>query len=315
VAVATASLLDRPTPLGHRLRAWWRGESFARPRRAAPSSRRRADAFVEATAPGAPLEFDDGPYWTAERIDVTQRIWGRGCARAPGGAYLIESAKPLALTPEMSVAELGSELGGFSRLLSERFGVFMRGWELSPPLVDAANEASRMAGMQRRAAFQHLDPEGLALEAESLDRIILRDCLHRIEDKGAFIDGLLAALKPRGHLMALEYLRGDDEPGDASLADWSAGRETPAAPWSCNEMEGVLVASGMVVHVFKDESRDLCRAVVQAWDRFRMLIEADGGIDPRLARSVILEGEKWLATVLALDSGRLRFCRIHATMP
>ena len=80
--------------------------------------------------------------WDAKRVNISQYIWGEGYCGPGGPEHIVSMSKLLALSPKMSMMCLGAGLGGPTRTLADKFGVWVSGYEESEHLVEAGNELS-----------------------------------------------------------------------------------------------------------------------------------------------------------------------------
>ena len=102
-------------PFRVKLFAWWRGYDPADVYPGDPvelefdTRRRSPDAQVAGVAKTRKTQV---PLWTADRIQVVERLWGPGL-HTPGGEEHVKTlVKPFGLNPTMTVLDLGAGLQG-----------------------------------------------------------------------------------------------------------------------------------------------------------------------------------------------------------
>lgn len=290
-----------------RLRAWWTGE--ARPRDAA------APRAPEPAAANAPLPEAEAqrPFWTAERIEVAQRLWGREHVTPGGEDFTRDLLKPLALDPSLTVLELGCGLGGATRLMHRSFGVWPKGLEPDQALAEAGMALSVKAGLAKKAPVLHADLGRLEIKPGGQDRLILRDLLHTVEDKRGVLRIAVDALKKRGQLLLTDFVLADEGAAAApAVAAWSAGEPVPSRPWSVRALREEMKELKLRVHVLEDETALLRRMILGGWKAVQASLRCEP-LPPALTGTMLDEGERWARCAAALDGGALRYIRVVAS--
>src|SRR3989337_2916840 len=108
-------------PFSVRLKAWWEGYDLAvRPKqKTALDMGDLAQDAVRYEAPEPRLV----------RLEVMQQIWGKGMSGPGDEEYILRLVKPLGLKPAHTVIDFGAGLGGATRLISEKFDIWITGLE------------------------------------------------------------------------------------------------------------------------------------------------------------------------------------------
>lgn len=175
--------------------------------------------------------FDDAAKWSGVFDDPARDAWQKP-------ARVVEL---LALAPGMSVADIGAGTGYFLPYLSKAVGP-------TGKVVGQDLEASMVKWMTDRAAKDKLanvearqgaadDPK---LDPASLDRVLVVDVWHHVEDRPAFAKKLAAALKPSGTITIVDFTKE------------SPHGPPPAMRLSQEAITADLVAAGLKVTVHKD---------------------------------------------------------------
>src|SRR3546814_6096004 len=71
----------------------------------------------------------DAPEPRSMRLEVMQQIWGKGMSGPGDEEYILRLVKPLALNPAHTVIDVGAGLGGATRLIAEKFDIWITGLE------------------------------------------------------------------------------------------------------------------------------------------------------------------------------------------
>jgi cyclopropane fatty-acyl-phospholipid synthase-like methyltransferase len=302
--------------LGQKIHAWWEGydvDAMLALTKTAPEAAIETKAAPSArTAGNAELPFDP---WSADRTDVAQLIWGKGFCGPGGPDYIIGMSKLLALTPEMSIADLGACLGGAARVLAEHFGVWVTGFETSEHLVKAGNEISYMAGMSRKAPLKHLDIYTKEPFERRFDRIYGHGFLSKLQQLSDMTSKVAAALKDDGLMLVTDYFVRDKKTlADPEVIEWLATE--PHSP-HLHTVENVLKefdAKKLLVRVNEPITDQYSKLVTAGWKSANhvvseLMAEEDTA---RLVPVLLREAEIWTRRLKMFSSGKVEVRRILA---
>ncbi|GHF13165.1 hypothetical protein GCM10017044_03930 [Kordiimonas sediminis] len=307
-------------PLKLRLAAWWEGYDPEELR-----SRLAARMPEEPTAPAkekpkkeaAPIPQDRSELdpWDADTINIAQYIWGEGFCGPGGPEYIVALSKLLALSPEMSMLEIGAGLGGRARVLADKFGVWMTGFEENDMMVAKGRELSKMAGMEKKAEIVKYDPSVHEGFLRNFDRALAKESLYTIQDKSKIIGQVEEKLKPGGLFLITDYvLSSEAVVGKESYGEWKVGERYNPYPILTSDYEEILKSKRLQVRVSEDISDQYITMINQAWagaDKVaaKLAKEEDGA---RLIQVLMKEAEYWTRRKKMLESGDLRLWRFVA---
>lgn len=313
VADARFRLLDRLGALvglgpdswmRQRLSAWWDGHDL--PERPAESAAPQATASAEKKDDPRRLLPDR---WSPDRIKVSELIWSDGFTFPGGAEHVLKLVKPLGLTKERTILDLGSGLGGAARLIAKTFGTWVTGMEASPTLAKAGMFASEMAGLAKRAPIEWFDPRTVVLQAKKYDAVFARLVFLSLADKKRLLAEIYKALKPGGQLMFIEFvLRAKDATGPKVQA-WVSGEEQKPELWTLDEYKNALASSRFDVRVTEDITAEFRGLVLEGWKRLAQNLQPKALKAEEIA-SLTREIELWSRRIGALDSGDLRMVRL-----
>jgi len=278
-----------------KLNAWWR----RRKRDPAPAPVARPPYAAPESEP--PL---DGP-------TLVQWLWGAGCHTPGDGEHVLDLVKPFALNPAMSMLYLGAGLGGGARAIATKFATYVTGLERDATLARRGMEMSTLQGMQKRAPVSVYDPETIEFRAGSFDCILARQTTYTLPDKEKLLGALAHALKPRGHLLLVDYMLDPKHPAGPELETWRRQQETPPQLWSAPQYVNCLKHLGLDIRVTEDTTDKFRRLVISGWGQMITTVDL-GGLPKRHLLAVVDEAERWVQTIAALDAGALRTYRIYA---
>lgn len=112
----------------------------------------------------------------------------------------------LALDPGATVADVGAGTGYFAPHLSTAVGPDGRvlALDVEPNMVAHMQERFAEAGLQNAEA-RVVQPDDPGLEPESVDRVLVVDTWHHIEDRARYAERLAGALRPGGSVLVIDF--------------------------------------------------------------------------------------------------------------
>ncbi|WP_259782740.1 methyltransferase domain-containing protein [Aestuariispira ectoiniformans] len=312
--MAPKSPKDKPKiPFRLRFKAWWEGvdaESYLKLERDDPDHSDSNAIHVD------DVEEED-TNWPESRVSFLTRLWGGEDQEEvvhPGGTeYTMMLAKPLGLNETKTVLDLCAGLGGGTRELSKQFNLWIEGMEADPELANLANDLSIKHGMEKRAPIQTFDPNKLELPEKRYDAIMIRESMFAYPSRGSLIEKAFNSLKPRGHLLITDYVLKQPDSIDARpVAIWQENHPTKPLPWTMAEYKRAVLNLSMNLHIHEDRTDEYRTLVLNGWSTYvNQLQKSD--LDRDTVNELMHEAQYWLRLVRALESGELRYMRIHAT--
>ncbi|WP_431855161.1 methyltransferase domain-containing protein [Azospirillum sp.] len=304
-----------PLNLKTRLYAWWEGYDLAGLKRRKGEDAAGSAPASAAKSAGKPPEAGQNrwgkPLWSATRIEVAERLWGKGFSTPGGTEHISYLVKPMGLNPAMSALDLSAGLGGASRTMAQQFGCWVTGLEASPLLAKAGMERSHMAGLDKRAPIEGYDPECFSFP-KRVDGIVYKEGLFTVRDKDQMFDGIEAALKPRGHLLITDYILGP-KPNRAMVAAWAEHEPQEPNLWSLEQMQNAFAQRNLDLRIAEDITDTHRHLILTALQGFTQVLE-QYSLAHETKVAVMDEIELWARRVSALDNG-LRCYRFYALKP
>ena len=120
----------------------------------------------------------------------------------------------LAVSPGAAVLDIGCGVGAASRMLAARHGAQVDGIDLTPELVAAATELTRLTGTSN-ARFQVASALDLPFPDNSFDLAIMMHVGMNIADKPALFVEVARTLRPGGRFGVYDVMR--TSPGDLAF--------------------------------------------------------------------------------------------------
>lgn len=129
-----------------------------------------------------------------------------------GGAIATRQLAEFAgLKPGERVVDLGSGIGGPSRLLAAEFSCDVTGVDLTPEFVDAARVLTEKCGLSATCRFEAGDATALPFPEGSFDAAWTQHVVMNIQDRKGFYGEAFRVLKPGGRLAFFDLLLGDEK--------------------------------------------------------------------------------------------------------
>jgi cyclopropane fatty-acyl-phospholipid synthase-like methyltransferase len=310
---------DASVPLKLRLKAWWEGydtdDIKKRITERQPADEAKQEAAQTFEAPKAPATAENLDPWDNATVDIAQYIWGKGFCGPGGPDYIVSLSKLLALSPEMSMLQIGAGLGGPARVLVDRFGVWMTGFEESQNLGDKGRKLSKMAGLEKKAQLEQYEPETFDGFDRKYDRALSKEALYTIEDKAAMIAKIEDKLKPGGLFLLTEYVISSDAVlGKDRYKEWVVGERQHPYPVLSDELVEMLKKNRLQVRVSEDISMQYVDMINKAWAGADEVADKlgkreDGTI---MIQTLMREAEFWTRRKKMLETGDLKLWRIVA---
>ena len=265
--------------------------------------------FLEEAAPD--------PVWPRAKIEMSQRVFGRGFTAPGGDDYVIDVVKSVGLDPVQSVLDLSMGLGGADAAIAGKYGVWVNGYERNPALFDIAQTVlpSIKSGDQVRTNFY--DPDTLELQRKKFDVILSSESMHAVKDRAVLIGKIYDALKDWGQFLMSDFvLPGEGEPSKR-LATWLENRGEPVALWTRDQYETAFTEHKFDVRFMKDESDIYQQMIRHNFAEFVETLNADKAVtETPVGRAALVElAEDWSRLASLLQDGELQLIRFLAMKP
>lgn len=131
-----------------------------------------------------------------------------------GGAEATQALlAQLDLSPDMTVVDIGSGLGGAARRVAMQHGCRVTGVDVTPEFVETANALTKMVGLNDMVTFRQGSGVALPLEDSSADLALMIHVGMNISDKPALFAETARVLKPGGTFAVYDVMIGA-RPGD-----------------------------------------------------------------------------------------------------
>ncbi len=160
---------------------------------------------------------DDPDYAHPGKLEL---IWGEGFM-SPGGPDEVGRIVGPSDLHGRAVLDLGCGLGGADVALVTKHGAgSVLGADVQADLLHKATQRAARLGLQDRIQYQRITPGPLPFADASFDAVFSKDALLHVADKPALYHELFRVLRPGGHLLISDWLRGPGQNTDALLAEF-----------------------------------------------------------------------------------------------
>lgn len=298
----------RPS-IKRRLKAWWdgyelEGETVART--AAEASEREK------------IVINDGPPtvkgWSLSRQQSVVTLFGEGMTRCIPDDVKENLTQPLGINKKLSVAEIGSGLGGFARWVSSAYNAYVTGYDSDQILQDAAIEMTKMAGRANKVNFFHCDFEKFNPKERSADVVYASEALFPVENKAGCFAAIYKMLKPSGQFMMSDYMLEGIAQDAPELKDWRSAEPAGAHPIDVQETRNLLTSKGFEVSIAENVTVAYKANVLRAFADYAART-GNGEKSGHLHEWILKEGELWMRRIKLMEAGHLKVFRIYARKP
>ncbi len=305
---------SRPVKIPFRVRfsAWWQGYDPADVYAGDPvalefdTGRRKAAPVASAGPPKKKV-----PLWTADRIQVAERLWGAGMHTPGGDAHVQTLVKPFGLNPTMTVLDLGAGLGGCSRSMAKTYGSWVTGFEQWPILAEAGMLRSRMAGLDKKAPIELYDPLTTQLKPRGYNCVFAKESFFTIADKARLFEQIAGTLRPGGQLCFTDYMLPESAKPTRAVDLWMANEPQEPFPCSSQDILDLLAHHKLDVRIAEDITDMHQALILQGWRDLTQAL-APGSVAPETLPHLVNEAELWARRGAVLRSGDVRVYRFYA---
>ncbi|HEX6979002.1 MAG TPA: methyltransferase domain-containing protein [Alphaproteobacteria bacterium] len=194
-----------------------------------------------------------------------------------------ELARRLDLTPDTRVLDVGSGIGGPSRLLAAEYGCHVVGIDITDDYCRAATAIAHWLGLDGRLEYRHGDALAMPFGDASFDVVWTQHAAMNIPDKARLYAEIFRVLRPNGRLALYDVLQG---PGGAPHfpVPWAS---EPAISFlvTPDELRRLLEGAGFATESWTDRSAEGC-----AWAR-RTDERLSAGAAPPLGGALLHGGD------------------------
>ncbi|OUR79928.1 hypothetical protein A9Q83_03010 [Alphaproteobacteria bacterium 46_93_T64] len=293
-------------PLKERLKLWWDGYEL-----------HEKSETVVTVAEDLPIE-DDGPPtvqgWSVSRQKSVITLFGDGMTRCIPDSAKKRLTNPMGLNKTMSIAELGSGLGGFSHWVVEQFDTYVDAYEESEELVEASTNLTKMAGLSKYIKYKHIDFEKFEAKSKSANVVYSSEALFCVKNKLDCFRRIFGMMKPEGQFMMSDYMLDGATIEDPAIVKWIEAEPNTPHVVDVQQIRTLLTKAGFEVSIAEDTTAEYKANVLKAFSKYATLT-GSGEKSGHLHGWVLREGELWTSRVQAMETGALKVFRIYARVP
>lgn len=245
-------------------------------------------------------------------IEIKEYIWGRDTIYPGELDYMLNQSKTLGLKSSMNFINLTAGLGGLCRKVASDYDMWATGLERNQEFADSAMQRSVDAGLSKKAAIEHYDPDKLSLKEKYYDGIIAQDLLYKIKNKNEFLDVVSHSLKHCGQFIFTDFVFTDDQHANNFdlLAFWSDIEKEFIFPISLSEYQDILSNEGyqFEIRIQEDISEHIKTIVLQKLGDMLLRVQNK---KPSLVflKAVFKEISVWATKISLMDQKIIRSYR------
>ena len=287
-------------------------------RSSAPPPLTQRPAFGSALAAAATaLSADNGESqvqtpWPADRLALTNQLWGAGFIFPGGETETLRLARPLGMSATANLLLVGVGAGGPASGIARNLGATVTAMDNDPSLLAAARGLITRSQLRKKVTIKPWDPDNPVFDGKSYLHCLALEPFHNACPE-PILDGLVRSLKPGGQLVVTALAAEVPlKPTDPAVRRWAElEHRDPAnllAPVAVSRMLGRV---GLDVRAAEDLSKRHLDHAIVGW---RALLHDLGAYKPTPgeAARLVAEAELWRLRQRMLRDGRLRMMRWHA---
>jgi cyclopropane fatty-acyl-phospholipid synthase-like methyltransferase len=273
-------------------------------------------ASEDASAPRAATEKSDKAseptvHWGKWRIDLMERLWGKGFLLPGGTEFVHELTKPLSLGSKASVLVLGAGMGGPSNLIAEEFGAFIDGVEPDPELAAASTKRAAVVKGISRVKIMNLTIDDDDAFSRKYDAIFGQEILLKRADKSVFLKRCVNALKDNGKLVITDFTSTDDTAADA-IVPWLKSEEAAGPILDESQLREIFTENGFRMRTIEDMTDRYVGLVLDGWTALEESLR-ENSADREILLGMLEEAERWTQRITLLKSEQIGYTRLFAT--
>jgi len=171
---------------------------------------------------------------------------------AGGPAATLEVLERLHLTDDAHLLDVGSGLGGPSRLAASTVPVHVTGADLTPEFVDTARALTQLVGLADRVSFEMASGTSLPFRDASFDAAMMIHVGMNLDDKRTVFTEVRRVLRPGGRFVVFDQMRVG--PGDLPYPLPWATDERSSFVEAPSDYANHLTAAGFTVEATEDRT-------------------------------------------------------------
>jgi len=247
--------------------------------------------------------------WSESRIEIADRLWGRGFQWPGGAEEVMRVAVPLNLTAASTLLLLGAGGGGAVLRLISELRIKVAAFEADPVLALVAARRIQQAGAPtQRAAVQTFDVARPAFKRQAFQAALAIESLRGPRPQ-SIIGAMRRAIRYGGQVAIIETVTPRAlDPADPAVAAWCRLERREPPPAGTDWVTTPMAARGFELRVAEDMTARHVRFAVTAWTRLTREMKGNRP-PPRLAAAVVTEAEYWMRRIDLLTAGKLKVFR------
>lgn len=250
-------------------------------------------------------------YWAEWRINLMERLWGKGFLLPGGTEFVSELTKPLSLGTKTTILVLGAGMGGPSNLIANEFGAFIDGIEPDPELAKASADRAAIVKGISRVTIKNLTIDDDAAFDRKYDAIFGQEILLHRPDTREFLNRCVKGLKDNGKLVITDFTSPDDV-ADGAAADWLKREKAVGPTLNESELRTLFKEAGFRMRTVEDMTDRYVGLVLDGWVALEESLRANAA-NRDIILGMLEEAERWALRVTMLKNDQISYTRLFAT--
>lgn len=250
-------------------------------------------------------------HWAEWRINLMERLWGKGFLLPGGTEFISELTKPLSLGSKTTILVLGAGMGGPSNLIANEFGAFIDGIEPDPELAQASAKRAAIVKGISRVTIKNLTIDDDAAFDRKYDAIFGQEILLHRADIKKFLNLCASGLKDNGKLVITDFTSPDNV-ADGAIDAWLKREGTVSPTLNESDLRTLFKDAGFRMRTVEDLTDRYVGLVLDGWVALEESLRANTA-NRDILLGMIEEAERWAVRVAMLKNDQIGYTRLFAT--
>ena len=146
-------------------------------------------------------------------VAMLELVWGEGFMSPGGAGHVAEMVEGIELQGRR-VLDIGCGLGGPACILAQKYGAYVVGTDLEPPLIKHSRDRAEAMGCSGKTEFQVVKAGLLGFDDESFDLVMSSGGVTQTADKPGMFRECLRVLKPGGRFSLYDWMKSEGNYSD-----------------------------------------------------------------------------------------------------
>ena len=198
------------------------------------------------------MSLTDEGHYGPKQLNLLKTVWGEGFL-SPGGTDEINRIIKGIDVSNKTILDIGCGCGGAAIHFIKNHGAKMViGIDTESLVIKRAKELAKKYNLSNRVKFRCVESGSLDILDESVDIVFSKEVFLHIANKDDLIKDIYRVLKPRGLVVASDWMRIDDNPPSQKMQEYIAAEGLDMFMCSLKRYEKILKNTGFTDIIVED---------------------------------------------------------------